>query len=126
MKTETIIDYESRLKEAMLDSNVVVLNELLSEELVFTNHFGQLMSKSDDIEGHRSGFVNINSIKLSDQTVKVFGDTVVVSVLSLIEGTFGDAQANALFRFTRIWKKIESGKWQVIAAHSTAISDAST
>lgn len=71
MKTEIVIDYENRLKKGMLNSDVEMLNEVLSDDLIFTNHFGQIMTKSDDINGHRSGFVKINAIKQSEQSIKI-------------------------------------------------------
>jgi hypothetical protein len=34
---------EERLRTAMISSDITVLNQLLSEELMFTNHLGQFI-----------------------------------------------------------------------------------
>jgi hypothetical protein len=39
----------------MLRSDVVVLDELLAPELIFTNHLGRVLGKEDDLAAHRSG-----------------------------------------------------------------------
>jgi len=40
-----IVECEERLRQAMLQSDVAVLDQLLSPNLIFTNHLGMLMSK---------------------------------------------------------------------------------
>jgi ketosteroid isomerase-like protein len=103
----------------MLNSDVTALDELLADELIFTNHLGQTMTKQDDLDAHRSGFVKIETIDLSEQRIKIAGDIAIVSVLSNICGEFGGTKAETALRFTRVWQKRASDCWQVIAAHSS-------
>lgn len=42
-----IVEMEDRLRQAMLRSDVSVLDELIASELIFTNHFGQVIGKKD-------------------------------------------------------------------------------
>ena len=79
------------------------------------------MSKQDDLEAHRSGFVKINSIDQAEQRIQLHDDMAIVSVLSRIQGEFGGEQSETDLRFTRIWKKSKNDSWQVIAAHSSAV-----
>jgi len=39
---------EERLRLAMLASNAGALDELISSDLIFTNHMGQILGKQDD------------------------------------------------------------------------------
>ena len=121
MDNNSIAALEEQLKAAMLKSDVSVLNHLLADDLIFTSHLGQIMSKQDDLEAHKSGFVKINSIVQSEQHIKMKNDFAIVSVLSLIQGEFGGEQSEAALRFTRIWKKSKNDNWQVIAAHSSVV-----
>ncbi|MFH1156063.1 MAG: nuclear transport factor 2 family protein [Pseudomonadota bacterium] len=123
MQRNTIIeDCENRLTKAMLFSNIEELDTLLSDDLIFTDHTGALLSKKDDINAHKSGFISIKSINCSDQKISFYKATAIVSVIMDISGTFGGNQAIGKFRFTRTWHQIEQAKWQLIAAHSTLIS----
>lgn len=71
IKTQ-IQQYADRLKDAMLHSDVLELDELLAADLVFTNHHGYLMGKDDDIGAHQSRVLKIEKIDLSDQKIKNF------------------------------------------------------
>ncbi len=47
-----ILEAEEQLRQAMLASDVNALDDLLSPELIFTNHLGQVMGKQDDLAAH--------------------------------------------------------------------------
>lgn len=57
---------EERLRQAMLHSDVSTLDELLADDLLFTNHLGQLMTKQDDLKAHRTGMVKILKCFMAD------------------------------------------------------------
>jgi hypothetical protein len=124
MNNETIINLENRLRTAMLSSDLVLLDELLDDELVFTNHFGQLTTKQMDLEAHRSGFVKIESIIQTGQNVHIFENVAVVTVLSEICGLFGEIRSTARIHFTRVWQKKKSEEYKLIAAHSSLNANA--
>jgi ketosteroid isomerase-like protein len=119
---QQIDECENRLKQAMLNSDVNSLDELLASELVFTNHLGRLMSKQDDLQAHRSGMLKIAEIALSDQKIKIIDSVAIVSVQAHIVGSFAGTASKDDIRFTRVWSKTEEGKWQVIAAHSSLVA----
>lgn len=118
-----IIEAEEKLRVAMLDSDVDALNELLANELIFTNHFGQVFTKQDDIDAHQSGIINIESITPSEQQIKLIGRNVaIITVKVNIIGSYAGIKSNTNLRFTRIWHLSLTNVWQVIVAHSSAIS----
>lgn len=113
---------EERLRNAMMGSDIEALDELLSDDLIFTNHQGGVMTKADDLEAHRSGFVKIDNIELSDQRIKVIGDSVaVVTVQAAITGIFGGQKADSVLRFTRVWQKVSQDTWRIITGHSSIV-----
>lgn len=119
MKKE-IIELEERLRLAMLNSNISELDELISPELLFTNHLGVLVSKKDDLGAHSSQALVIRSLDLSDSKILIQENAAVVSVRAEIQGSYNGQPANGNFRFTRFWSNA-SGKWQVVAGHSSVI-----
>jgi len=112
---------EDRLKQAMLSSDVLVLDELLAPELIFTNHLGQIMTKKDDLEAHRSGTLKISEIILTDQKIKFCDKVIIISVLAEISGSYKGERSQNDFRFTRVWKKSPNEQWQVIVGHSCIV-----
>ncbi len=116
-----IIEAEEKLRLAMLNSNVSELDELLSPDLLFTNHLGSLISKEDDLNAHSSGIFVFKSLELSETKILTQGDIAVVSVKAEIQGQYNGEPENGNFRFTRVWAKTY-GKWQVVAGHSSVIA----
>ena len=112
-----IINIEERLRQAMLASNVSVLNELLAPEIIITNHLGQLLEKQDDLAAHESGLIKINELKSSEQHIQIHGEVAIVSVRMQISGSYDGSPANGDFRFTRVWAVSAGGTWHIIAAH---------
>jgi len=116
-----IIEAEESLKFAMISSDIEALNQLLSKDLIFTNHLGQLLSKNDDLAAHNKGDFKINDLSLSDQIIKASGNVVIVSVHANIVGSYKGEATSGNFRFTRVWEKLDS-KWQVLAGHSSIVA----
>ena len=113
---------EQRLRGAMLDSNVGALDDLLADSLCFTNHLGQRMSKAADLEGHRSGATRIAELDVLDLECFVDGEVGIASAHVRIRGSFGGHPSEVELRFTRVWKRGDSGALRVIAAHSSSVS----
>ena len=112
-----IINIEERLRQAMLASNVSVLNELLAPEIIITNHLGQLLEKQDDLAAHESGLIKINELKPSEQHIQIHGEVAIVSVRMQIMGSYDGNPSNGDFRFTRVWAISSSGNWHIVSAH---------
>lgn len=112
---------EERLRLAMLASDVDVLDELISPDLIFTNHLGQVFGKQDDLELHRSGVLKFHALESSELLVKVFGLLFVVLVRMQMSGTYGGSRFTADLRYTRIWRSSTNGSWRIVVGHSSTI-----
>jgi ketosteroid isomerase-like protein len=112
-----IIHAEEQLRQAMLASNVDVLNELLAPNIMITNHFGARLAKQDDLAAHASGLIKIHELQASEQQIQIHGEVAIVSVRMQLSGNYNGNPANGDFRFTRVWSVSANGKWHIIAAH---------
>lgn len=120
---EEIYESEEQLRQAMLSSDVDSLDELLAANLIFTNHMGQVLTKEDDLEAHRSGILTIDELILSDPEIRVLKEVAVVSVQVHLVGSYNGARSEADFRFTRVWARSDEDIWQVIAGHSSVVAE---
>jgi len=118
---EQIKDCEEQLRKAMLDSDIALLDDLISPDLLFTNHLGQIMTKQDDLDAHRSGILKISKIILSEQKIKLLDSLAIVSAKAKILGSFDSVESENDFRFTRVWDKSPTGNWQIVVGHSSII-----
>ncbi|AFY92616.1 nuclear transport factor 2 family protein [Chamaesiphon minutus] len=116
-----IIELEERLRQAMLHSDVVELDDLIAPELLFTNHLGQILSKQEDLDAHRSGKFKFTEITPSERQIQLNGGFAVVSVLMHILGSYEGTPVEQNIRFTRVWAISTSGSIQIIAGHTSEI-----
>lgn len=118
---DKIQELEKQLIEAMLTSDVEKLDSLISNELIFIDHLGQVLSKAQDLKAHQTKLISIHSIDTSDYTYRqVDSNVVYVNVLKYIEGTYDNHPFKGTNRFSRIWVKKEN-KWQVVSGQSTTV-----
>ena len=98
-----IIELEERLRQAMLRSDVAELDALIAPELLFTNHLGQVFSKQEDLDAHRSGQFKFTELAPSERQIQFNDGFTVVSVLMHIVGSYEGTPVEQDIRFTRVW-----------------------
>jgi ketosteroid isomerase-like protein len=115
--TESVIaELERRLREAMVASDVDVLDTLLADDLTFVDATGKVWSKADDLNAHRYGIQRIEKLEIREQTVRVYGKSAVTLTHAALSGEFGGMPFSGDLRYTRMWVETESG-WRIVAAH---------
>ncbi|NJL22728.1 MAG: nuclear transport factor 2 family protein [Leptolyngbyaceae cyanobacterium SM1_3_5] len=112
---------EDDLRQAMLTSDVAVLDELIADDLVFTMHTGSIISKQDDLEAHRSGIVKFTKVEISDRQIHDYSDCVVVTLKAEAAGTVNHEPFSAPYRFTRVWVQRQN-RWQIVAGHVSQVA----
>lgn len=122
MEERIIETLEETLRQAMLNSDVEALDELIADDLIFTMHTGLVINKQDDLEAHRTGIQKFTGIDLDDQQIRYYGDCAVVTVKAELTGKFNGQDYSETYRFTRIWVKRQD-RWQIAAGHVSQVSD---
>ncbi|RZJ08060.1 MAG: nuclear transport factor 2 family protein [Acidovorax sp.] len=118
-----IIEAEERLRTAMLHSDVGVLDELISPDLLFTTHQGQLISKQEDLQTHRSGAIRFHELSASERQVCMHDSFAIVSVRMKTAGQYLGSEFSQLLRYTRVWHKQPSSQWRVVGGHISAVQE---
>ena len=110
---------EERLRLAMLLSDARALDDLLAAELRFTNHFGHVVGKADDLAFHQSGLLRLVDLDPSEQHIQLQPGGAVVSVLMHLVGSDQGQPINQHIRYTRVWAVAPDGVLRVIAGHAS-------
>ncbi len=105
----------------MLASDVESLDALISPDLLFTTHFGSVISKQDDLEIHRSGALKFQTIELSERRTLTLADVAYVSVRARVSGIFGGSPFQDDIRFSRVWRRSPNHAWQVVVGQATVV-----
>ena len=120
MKNANILDLEEKLRLAMLESDVAVLDELISDTLIFTAPTGDVINKQMDLDAHRSGIQKMTKLEPIEQHIQLNGNFAVVAVKVLLEGTFDGVPIDGTYCYTRVWADSQ-GHWQVVAGHVSRV-----
>ncbi len=119
-----VIEAEERLRQAQLHSDVRVLDELVSPDLLFTGHVGQLVTKADDLAFHEARILRLKISEASEQHIRIYPGFAVVSVLIHLVGTYEGAPIDQHIRYTRVWAPSPNGAVQLVAGHMSEVAQA--
>ena len=103
---DEIKNLEGERGKAQVRGDIAKLDEVLAPEFIEINAAGQIRTKRENIEGHKSGQVHWEKFDLDELSVRVYGETAVVSGRLTRKGTFagrdlsGQSRSNAVLRST--------------------------
>jgi ketosteroid isomerase-like protein len=117
-----IVALEARMRAAQLNADVAVLDSLIDDELLFTGPDGQLGTKAQDLDAHRSGVVRFRSHEPQELRVRRVGQSLAVTALRTrlaveVAGTL----VTGTYRYTRVWARESDAPWRVVGGHVSEI-----
>jgi ketosteroid isomerase-like protein len=117
-----IVALEARLRAAQLGADVLALEELIADDLLFTGPDGALGTKAQDLAAHGSGAVRFRAHEPEELRVRRVGKDVAVAALRArlaveVAGTL----ARGTYRYTRVWAR-EGGAWRVVGGHVSEVT----
>lgn len=102
------------LKKAMIDADKSKLESITAKELSYGHSAGKIEDKAAFIEALASGRSDFLTIDLSDQTIKIAGNTALVRH-TLSGSTKDEGKSNNVkLGVLTVWQKQE-GKWKLLA-----------
>lgn len=117
-----IVAAEAQIRAAQLDADVVALERLISEDLLFTGPDGQLGTKAQDLEAHGSGVVRFRSHQPEELRVRRVSADVAVSALRVrLEVEVAGTLLRGTYRYTRVWAREGGSPWRVIGGHVSEV-----
>lgn len=108
--TETdILDHENRLYEAIKESNINVLEELLHDELLFVLPSGDVITKEMDLQSYRDGNLKIRELIPHVEHLNIIDDTAVITLTLELKGNYSGQDFESKFHYIRFWKTFPIG-----------------
>ncbi len=119
---QTVIDLDRRRMEAMARKDIATLNELISDDLVYTHSSARLDTKQSLIGAMESGQTVYTAVVPSDVKAQDYGDTVVLTGSARISVNSGGNAMNFGVRFTDVYVN-KGGRWQMVTWQSTRLPE---
>jgi hypothetical protein len=121
---EQIKSLSDQGREAALKGDASFLETNTTEDYTVVGNMGNIMSKSEAIQMRKSGDVKYSSIDVSDQKVRVYGNTAVLTATADLKGTVKDKDISGKYRIGQVWVK-QGGKWKIAHMQSTKVQEGS-
>ena len=119
---EAILALETARIKAMRDVDLDKLEEILSDDLVYTHSTARQETKSEFIGALSSGRTKYQSIEREDVKVQEYGETAVVTGHAKFHVNANGNDVRFEVKFTDVYVK-RGEDWQMVAWQSTKVPD---
>jgi len=117
-----VIEASEALDRAMLDKNMSAMAALLSDELEYTNQFGEVLTKAQWLDNIGSEKLKHVSFDHKVANLHIYGDAAVLTGISHTVFEYKGSTSETPRRFTRFFVK-QGGKWLLVGQHVTAFAE---
>jgi ketosteroid isomerase-like protein len=118
---KTIERLEERYRQAVLTDDVATMRRMLSDDYIGINPSGIIQTKRETLADWKNHVVVIQELTLSDVRVRVYGDTAVLTCRATVIGHDAEGSLNGEFRYTRVYHRERSGRWQIVSFEANRI-----
>lgn len=115
-----IMALERRRRRAMTAADVATLTELFADDMLWVHATARPDTKTGLLGSISSGKTKYLAIDCSEETVRFYGDTAIVSGLANIKAEIAGEQRAIENRFTIVWART-GGAWKVVSWQSTGV-----
>jgi len=118
---QSLMHIEQEMDDAVVKGDTSASERYLSDNCVITDPGGIVMDKTRSISDLKSGDLKIESSKLEDMKVQVYGNTAVVTYGTTDKGTYKGKDISGKYRWTDVFVK-RNGRWQIVADQATRVA----
>jgi ketosteroid isomerase-like protein len=120
MSAETVLDLDRIRRDAMTKADVATLGELFADDMVWIHATARIDTKAGLLDAIGSGSTKYLSIDVTDETVRDFGDVVLVGGIAAMSAEIKGETRELRNRFTIVWVR-RGVSWQVVNWQSTSV-----
>lgn len=101
------------------------LARLLADDYMYTNEDGRTRNRAEEIAALTSPDLKIESASSGDKKFRIYRNTAVETGSFAVKGTHKGKPFAETGRYTATWVR-RDGRWQIVADHTSVISQTST
>lgn len=121
---QELVELDRNFIDAYIRNDTAFMETILSDEVTIINTEGKVLSKDEALKvrfGPSPGVTYDVSNPVDEVSVRLYGDTAVVTGRTTLKATHKGKTYTILGRYTRVYVKLR-GHWRVVAFHSNNIS----
>ncbi len=117
---QTLMKMEQEMADAIVKNDTSVWDKYSAANSVFTDPGGMMMNKAESMAMFKSGDLKIESTKISDMKVQMYGNTAIVTYKTDDKLTWKGKDMSGEYRWTDVFSKM-GGKWKLVAGQGTPV-----
>ena len=115
-----LIGLEEAWAKALLTVDVTFLETILAEDYASTDDEGVVSTRAKELANLRSGDFKCAALKTENYTVRLYGDTAIVTGRNTQSAQFKGKDVSGKFQWTDTWVK-RGGRWLCVAGHGSKV-----
>jgi ketosteroid isomerase-like protein len=114
---------EDEWRDAVLSSNTKVIDSLLAPDYMGITPSGTLQSRDETLQSLSSGKLHFTLLDISDQKVRFYGATAVVTSLANIQATTTEGKVIGSYRYTHVYVRDAQGDWKIVSFEASRVRE---
>ena len=117
---DALVQIEHQWGDALVKGDVTAFGRYIADDWILTWSDGSLVTKPMALADLKEGALKIESLRFDDVSVRVYGDTAIVTGMVIERSKFREKDTSGKRRFTDVFLK-RDGSWQAVASHECDI-----
>ena len=122
---KAIVGLEQQIRRAVIKGDTSILERYLADDYVGIGPNGDAADKSKTIQELKDGTVKYSAIDVTEENVRMYGDTGIYNGRGDVKLTINDQPQTADVRVTIVWLK-QNGQWKRVSFQATRVQPART
>jgi len=118
---QILTQIEHEWSEADVHRDAAALDKILAEDWIGIDFEGTVLTKPQALKGIRSDSGSLESTVLRDMTVRVYGNTAVVTGSDTEKGEYHGQDSSGKYLWTDVFVR-RKGRWQAVSSQSTKLT----
>lgn len=119
---EFVLDLEKNRFKAMIEGNVELLDQLISDDLYYIHSNGKVDNKETFIGGIKNGTSKYGNILIEESKIRIYGDVAIINGICTYENNKPDGSSNNLqLKYTSVYAN-SNGHWKFVSWQSFRMS----
>ncbi len=114
---ETVARLDTQYQEAVKGNDAATMDRILSDDFILVTSSGKMFTKRELIDEARSGRIRYEHQEDTDKTVRLWGDTAVVTAKLWGKGTEDDKPFDYELWFSDVYRRTPTG-WRYVFAQA--------
>lgn len=116
-----IMQIEQQWRAALLRQDAQGLALLLNQDYVGISANGAIQTRADTLNQIHSGALRITQLTLSEQKVRLFHQTAVVTSVAELHGTDDNTPLDGRYRYTHVYVRDTGGRWTIASFEASKV-----